>query len=240
MLARALLVMLLVVGSTADAAKLCAHPKSDGSFSTAVKIRDVCKPKERRLGLESVTPLEVVDEATITTTTTTIVAGSSTTISSVSSSTTTTAPLTDNGDGTISDPKTHLMWEKLSDDGSIHDKDNRYTFATATSEKIALLNTNAFAGHTDWRLPERLELESILDLTIPVPGPAVVAPFNQGCTFGCTVTMCSCTNPGEWFWSATPYANAPSTAVWVVHFTAGEVGVSNFGSAFYARAVRNQ
>ena len=31
---------------------------------------------------------------------------------------------TDNGDGTITDNRTGLMWEKLGDDGSIHDKDN--------------------------------------------------------------------------------------------------------------------
>src|SRR5262249_50972170 len=30
----------------------------------------------------------------------------------------------DNGDGTITDTRTGLMWEKQSDDGSIHDKDN--------------------------------------------------------------------------------------------------------------------
>ena len=35
---------------------------------------------------------------------------------------------TDNGDGTITDNTTGLMWEKKSDDGSIHDKDNTYTW----------------------------------------------------------------------------------------------------------------
>jgi hypothetical protein len=37
----------------------------------------------------------------------------------------------DNGDGTITDSKTGLMWEKLSDDGSIHDWDATYTWADA-------------------------------------------------------------------------------------------------------------
>ena len=36
----------------------------------------------------------------------------------------------DNGDGTITDSNTNLMWEKLSNDGFIHDKDNAYTWAT--------------------------------------------------------------------------------------------------------------
>ncbi len=32
---------------------------------------------------------------------------------------------TDNGDGTVTDNQTGLTWEKKSDDGSIHDKDDR-------------------------------------------------------------------------------------------------------------------
>ena len=35
----------------------------------------------------------------------------------------------DNGDGTVSDPATGLMWEKKTDDGGVHDKDNQYKWA---------------------------------------------------------------------------------------------------------------
>jgi hypothetical protein len=35
---------------------------------------------------------------------------------------------TDNGDGTITDNTTGLMWEKITDDGSIHDVNNVYTW----------------------------------------------------------------------------------------------------------------
>jgi len=63
---------------------------------------------------------------TTTTTTTTLVSTTST-----SSTTSTTLPLVDNGDGTITDPGTGLMWEKKDDNnaGGIHDKDNLYTWA---------------------------------------------------------------------------------------------------------------
>jgi hypothetical protein len=37
----------------------------------------------------------------------------------------------DNGDGTITDAVTGLMWEKLSDDGSIHDADAAYGWPEA-------------------------------------------------------------------------------------------------------------
>jgi hypothetical protein len=36
----------------------------------------------------------------------------------------------DNGDGTVTDTRTGLMWEQKTDDGSIHDKDNVYTWST--------------------------------------------------------------------------------------------------------------
>jgi hypothetical protein len=49
-----------------------------------------------------------------------------------------------------------MIGEKLSDDGSINDKDNVYSWQSATSERVALLNITTFAGYSDWRLPARL------------------------------------------------------------------------------------
>ena len=43
------------------------------------------------------------------------------------------ARFVDNGDGTITDTTTGLMWEKKSDDGTIHDKDNKYTWTRKRS-----------------------------------------------------------------------------------------------------------
>src|SRR5204863_391623 len=64
------------------------------------------------------------------------------------------APLsyTDNGDGTITDNDTGLVWEKLSLDGSVHDRNNTYTWTQAFSGHVATLNSTSFAGHTDWRV----------------------------------------------------------------------------------------
>jgi len=39
-----------------------------------------------------------------------------------------TLSYTDNGDGTITDNNTRLMWEKNDDSGGIHDQDNGYTW----------------------------------------------------------------------------------------------------------------
>ena len=152
---------------------------------------------------------------------------------------------TDNGDGTITDNVTGLMWEKKSDDGSIHDKDNKYTWGmtsspytmngTMVTEFLAALNTGSgFAGHTDWRIPNRFELESLLDLENV--GPAVDPAFNTGCTGGCTVTTCSCTQ-SDYYWSST--TSQPSTAyAWFVGFSTGGVSADGKGYGNYVRAVR--
>ena len=122
---------------------------------------------------------------------------------------------TDNGDGTITDNVTGLIWEKLSDDGTIHDVDDPYTWYTAFT-KIAALNTGGgFAGHTDWRLPNEFELFSLLDLGHEAP--SIDPVFNTACAATCTVTTCSCTNPGE-YWSSTPASFDPAEA-WIVVFT---------------------
>jgi hypothetical protein len=58
----------------------------------------------------------------------------------------------DNGDGTISDLATGLMWQ-MSDDGQTRDWEG----SLAYSEGLDL------AGYDDWRLPDAKELQSIVD-----------------------------------------------------------------------------
>jgi hypothetical protein len=139
----------------------------------------------------------------------------------------------DNGNGTISDRRTALMWEKLSDDGSIHDKDNSYTWDNAFG-KIDDLNAAAFAGHTDWRLPNVFELRTIVNLA--VSPPTVSSVFNDNCGPGCTVTTCSCTNSTP-FWSSSTLAIDPTYA-WLVFFDNGSEGWGVKITPLAVRAVR--
>lgn len=140
----------------------------------------------------------------------------------------------DNGDGTITDVNTSLMWEKLADDGSVHDKDLTYEWNWAYQVKIATLNGSAFAGHTDWRLPNRRELESIVNLD--ALSPAIAGAFRQNCTPGCSVLTCSCTPSGmTWSSSSLPQSWEPA---WFVDFNDGRVYWINKSTPLTVRAVR--
>jgi hypothetical protein len=141
---------------------------------------------------------------------------------------------TDNGDGTVTDNKTGLMWEKLSQDGTIHEYSTTYTWYTAFTTKVATLNSGNFAGHNDWRLPNVNELQSIANYG--TFNPAVDAAFNTSCTASCTVLTCSCTQ-SDFYWSATTYQPNPSDA-WIVNFVDGNVLDGNKTTNFYVRAVR--
>jgi hypothetical protein len=141
---------------------------------------------------------------------------------------------TDNGDGTITDTKTGLMWEKLSDDGSIHDKDTTHTWANAFASKIATLNSSSFADHSDWRLPNVNELQSLVQYG--AVAPSVDAAFTTACAASCTVTTCSCTQ-SNLYWSATTFQFSPSDA-WGVLFLSGHVSPTLKSNTFFVRAVR--
>jgi hypothetical protein len=147
--------------------------------------------------------------------------------------------LIDNGDGTVSDSKTGLMWEKHDDSNlpglaGIHDRNNKYTWANAFV-KIADLNFVAFAGYTDWRLPNRKELDTIVDLG--AVNPATFPAFNHSCTPGCTLDACSCTQ-ADYFWSSTTYLDDPTFA-WGEDFGSGYAGAVPKTFTPYVRAVRN-
>ena len=89
---------------------------------------------------------------------------------------------------------------------------------------VEQLNEGAgFAGHTDWRIPNVKELQSIVDYGNG--NPAVDAAFNTNCTAPCTVTTCSRTQYSAPYWSSTTTAGGSATA-WFVYFGGLSVWIS--------------
>ena len=121
---------------------------------------------------------------------------------------------TDNGDGTITDNTTSLVWEKLSADGGIHEYTTYYAWADAFATKVTALNAAKFAGHDDWRVPNIVELESLRNFG--ATDPSVYSVFDSGCTSGCTTATCSCTWSG-YYWSSSTALSATDFA-WHVSF----------------------
>ena len=138
--------------------------------------------------------------------------------------------LRDNGDGTIVDRNTGLVWEKHSRDGGIHDRANLYTWDQARTVKIAQLNTPpCFAGHCNWRLPNVREMQSVVDFDRK--RPALAKAFSKKCAAGCDVLGCSCvTATGAaslaGVWTSTTNVSVPAEAWQIVHNTGDSTSVA--------------
>lgn len=151
--------------------------------------------------------------------------------------------LRDNGDGTITDESTGLVWEKKTDDGSLHDKDRAFVWepgAGSIWEWLAAVNAEGgagFAGKADWRVPNRKELESIVDASRF--NPALPAVFANACAPGCTAAICSCTGSLLHYWTSTSVAAAPTDFAWSMLPSSGAMQASSRKTAFgHVRAVR--
>ena len=125
----------------------------------------------------------------------------------------------------VQDNVTGLIWEVKTDDGSIHDKDTTYDWYDAQDVFIATINSQNFGGHSDWRMPTIKELSTLVDSSIPYPGPTIDTTF-----FPNTVS--------SYYWSSTTNAGDPRYA-WYVRFYAGSVYGYYKSLYLYVRAVRS-
>jgi hypothetical protein len=102
----------------------------------------------------------------------------------------------DNGDGTITDRATGLMWSKGDSRQGMNWQD-----ALAWVQKK---NAERFLGHDDWRLPSVKELQSIVDYSRSPDtsdSPAIDPSFN------CTAITNEAHQPDyPFYWSATTHA----------------------------------
>lgn len=114
------------------------------------------------------------------------------------------------GDGTVIDRATGLMWQRATVEA------DRWDSAISYCETLVLAN------HDDWRLPNRNELQSLVDY-------AKTDPSIDESAFPDTLA--------SYYWTSTTYAPGPSRS-WVVSFHSGYVHFSNKSMAHPFRAVR--
>lgn len=117
---------------------------------------------------------------------------------------------TDNGDGTVTDIATTLMWkqcaEGLSGAGCATGAGMSINWQQAL-QQAQTVNSGGFAGYSDWRLPNVKELASLVE---------------KQCSPAINLTLFPNTL-GTGFWSSSPCAFASAYA-WGVDFGHGDVG----------------
>ncbi len=140
--------------------------------------------------------------------------------------TTPTSQFTDNGDGTVTDSKTGLMWKKCAegqDPLTCSGSTQSYTWAAALEQAQTVNNSGGFATYTDWRVPNIKELASIVEEQCY--SPAINTAVFPG-------------TPSSSFWSASPYAGNGYDA-WGVNFYSGYDYAHNKDYVVYVRLVRS-
>ncbi len=130
----------------------------------------------------------------------------------------------DNGDGTVTDRTTGLMWMQATADadgnGVVSAGDSmNWQEALNWCEKASL------AGYTDWRLPTIKELNAIVDYDEQVHDPVIDTGFFPD------------TRSAE-YWSATTANTDFRDYAWAVDFICGDVIQGRKGYQYYVRAVR--
>lgn len=138
----------------------------------------------------------------------------------------------DNGDGTATDRRTGLTWQRcvlgatlseegtpgvLGDDRCLPTGIAAFTWQEALEAVAALNAAGGLAGHADWRLPSRKELESIVEraCTGPAIDDAVFPDTPAGWSFTSTTVAPSS------FSGSSPSAHAIDFTTGFV-FTAGK------------------
>lgn len=126
-----------------------------------------------------------------------------------------------NGEGTITDLATGLMWQQTDNGSGI---DWKQALAYVQSQ-----NNANYLGHNDWRLPNSKELQSIVDYT---RSPGATNSANIGPAINSLFSCTAITNDGgksdyPYYWTGTSAISNPNgtySNAWYVAFGLAEDG----------------
>ena len=105
---------------------------------------------------------------------------------------------TDNGNGTVTDNNTGLMWQQQDDGLTYNWYQASGTFdVTYNPASQNVCSAISLGEHSDWRLPSERELFTIVDYGIPDPGPTIDTTYFPNTKL-------------HWYWSSTDDASAAS------------------------------
>jgi hypothetical protein len=126
-----------------------------------------------------------------------------------------------NGNGTITDTRTGLIWLQDGNCGGTQTWAAAGTWANGLASSACGLSDGSTAGQ--WRLPTVKELQSLLDYTQWNPALPAGHPFTNV--------------PNNWYWTSTDYAPGPTLA-WGVYVGYGDVVCVDKTATYRAWAVR--
>lgn len=117
-----------------------------------------------------------------------------------------------NDDGTVTDKLTHLIWMTcvigLSGEDCKSGAEITFNWKSALQNQVLMNADGGFAGHIDWRLPNRKELASLID--------------NQCVSPAINETIFPNQSPSVSLWTATPDPNDDARS-WSVNFRYGDI-----------------
>ena len=137
----------------------------------------------------------------------------------------------DNGNGTVVDMLTGLIWLKNANCFGVRNWTTALADANTLASGACGLTDGTVAGQ--WRLPSRFELESLLDLEYYHPSlsnAAGTAQWTEGDAFSGVQTRI-------FYWSSTSAANSPQHA-WYLFLYEGDVNYNDKRSDYYVWPVR--
>lgn len=135
----------------------------------------------------------------------------------------------DNGDGTVTDTKTKLVWRHcivgMEWNGNTCEKQSETFKFSGAKSRIKELNEAKDSNRSNWRLPTRKELASLVEERCYRPAINLdVFSFS----------------PESGFWTSEEEGGMQTSRAWIVHFLNGKQYIANVNQRWRVRPVASK